>query len=110
MSKKKTVLTKEDILSGAEVGTDKLGRPLKHGDFVMFTSENKGRSEILFGQVICKRGAYIQIASFKEKSLNEALDRVLEGKGWFTGLAATSMTKVSKTFFEMWESKEIFDI
>lgn len=103
-------LTYEQIIAGAQVGVDKNNRVLKFGDIVMFTSDNKGRSEIVFSQVLCKRGAYIQVTSMGNNQLTDSLHNVLENKGWFIGLASSSMTKVSKTFYEMWQSKDLFNI
>nr|HAU5726761.1 hypothetical protein [Citrobacter freundii] len=105
-------LTKEEIKSGVELGTDKFGETLHYGDFVMYTEDCKGRSDIRFGRVVCKIRGNFLIARI-EDDVSEKLDMAFdEGKRyWYHNtMSKGSLTKVSQKFVELWESKKIFNI
>ncbi len=105
-------LTKEEIKSGEELGTDKFGETLRHGDFVMYTEDCKGRSDIKFGRVVCKVRGNFSIARL-EDDVSEKLDMAFDDgmRYWYmNAMSKGSLTKVSQKFVELWVSKKIFSI
>lgn len=77
MSKTKK-LTIDEVKSGVELGVDKYGEPIHFGDFVMYTQDCKGRSDICFGRVVCKVRGNFSIARIDD-NIYERLDKVMDG-------------------------------
>lgn len=111
MSKTKK-LTIDEVKSGVELGVDKYGEPIHFGDFVMYTEDCKGRSDIKFGRVVAKVRGNFSIARI-EDNIHEKLEASFdEGKRyWYhNAMSKGSITKVSQRFYELWENKKIFSI
>lgn len=111
MSKTKK-LTAEEIKSGVELGVDKFGESIHFGDFVMYTQDCKGRSDICFGRVVCKVRGNFSIARIDD-NIYEKLDRIMGeycGYWYCNAMSKGSITKVSQKFYELWENKKIFSI
>lgn len=108
MSKTKK-LTAEEIKSGVELGVDKFGESIHFGDFVMYTQDCKGRSDICFGRVVCKVRGNFSIARIDD-NIYERLDKVMDGYWYCNAMSKGSITKVSQKFYELWENKKIFSI
>lgn len=111
MSKAKK-LTIEDVKSGVELGVDKYGEPLHFGDFVMYTEDCKGRSDIKFGRVVSKVRGNFSIARIDD-NIHEKLDRIFSdqyGSWYCNAMSKGSITKVSQRFYELWDNQKIFSI
>lgn len=105
-------LSYDDIISGAKLGVDSLGQDVKHGDTVMYCDDRRGRSAILFGKVVCKRrGNYV--VSDMDVNVAQKLKTIMDSKisSWLLNcMHASSITKVSDKFYDMWQNEQIFKI
>nr|HAU5727498.1 hypothetical protein [Citrobacter freundii] len=111
MSKTKK-LTIDEVKSGVELGVDKYGEPIHFGDFVMYTEDCKGRSDIKFGRVVAKVRGNFSIARIDD-NIHEKIDRIYNdqyGSWYCNAMSKGSITKVSQRFYELWENKKIFSI
>lgn len=111
MSKTKK-LTIDEVKSGVELGVDKYGEPIHFGDFVMYTEDCKGRSDIKFGRVVAKARGNFSIARIDD-NIHEKIDRIYNdqyGSWYCNAMSKGSITKVSQRFYELWENKKIFSI
>lgn len=111
MSKAKK-LSYDDIISGAKLGVDSIGQDVKHGDTIMYCDDRRGRSAILFGKVVCKiRGNYV--VSDMDGNVAQKLKIIMDSKtpSWLLNcMHASSITKVSDKFYDMWQNEQIFKI
>ena len=110
MSKAKK-LSYDDIISGAKLGVDSIGQDVKHGDTVMYCDDRRGRSAILFGRVVCKmRGNYV--VEDMNVDVTKQLEIIMNSNiSWFVNcMHASSVTKVSDKFYDMWQNEQIFKI
>lgn len=109
---KQKKLSYDDIISGAKLGVDSLGQDVKHGDTVMYCDDRRGRSAILFGKVVCKiRGNYV--VSDMDVNVAQKLKTIMDSKisSWLLNcMHASSITKVSDKFYDMWQNEQIFKI
>lgn len=110
MSKAKK-LSYDDIILGAKLGVDSIGQDVKHGDTVMYCDDRRGRSAILFGRVVCKmRGNYV--VEDMNVDVTKQLEIIMNSNiSWFVNcMHASSVTKVSDKFYDMWQNEQIFKI
>lgn len=100
------------IISGAKLGVDSIGQDVKHGDTVMYCDDRRGRSAILFGRIVCKiRGNYV--VADMDVNVTQKLETVMDNHtpSWFLNcMHASSITKVSDKFYDMWQNEQIFKI
>ena len=99
-------------LQGEVLAEDARGKPIYSRSLVMFTTDCKGRSDIVFGRVVSKSRGNIMVAGV-DANVHDCLNKLINGEiseYSFRTLNRLSLTVVSHNFFVGFIEGHIFEI